>query len=557
MTMRVSSFKPQCRQAPLHYPTPPRPVYEAFSPVLRPSDTPAEPPASGNDIESTNGVVSAIQHAGSTEKSGRAPSPLSLQPVAHELPPLKPHFSPALGSPIDALANVAASSLETSPVYPAPAGGPSRGLVSPTFAFARPHTREREPKHALPYPDSASTHDERPSKRARSEFFPSPFQSQQHSRPSTSHNPGWSYNVEQMADNGRRMYQESAAPAYYQQQQENQSKRLSDAQLLIDFAVRAETSVQPHVSNRHRWSSGHTTSSAENTLHTGKHSNSLHLAVPYHSVPPVNRAMPRDYEPHAHPNEAGPNGYLPNPIHLPSAQTHTPPEEHWNTGGLHTIDSEEKKPKKHQGWPKGKPRGPRNASATDRKKKTLPRPEDVPATVIMNQPTSEQLHSPQSPPKAPVAPLQNDLDLIAALQQTPSAPVLQSRRLSFSETSPPGEQSSHDISASARAQSVPVQTNTIASAATDEASSMGMGKKCDLPQVTICAGCHSTDSATSIGDGEQWISCDGCKEWFHYACAGFKSQREVRAIDKFYCEGCKPKFGNTTSKFMQASLAGH
>jgi F-box/leucine-rich repeat protein 10/11 len=49
-----------------------------------------------------------------------------------------------------------------------------------------------------------------------------------------------------------------------------------------------------------------------------------------------------------------------------------------------------------------------------------------------------------------------------------------------------------------------------------------------------------------VGDGEQWIGCDGCKEWYHYACAGFNSEREVRDVNKFYCEPCRPKFGQTT-----------
>lgn len=68
----------------------------------------------------------------------------------------------------------------------------------------------------------------------------------------------------------------------------------------------------------------------------------------------------------------------------------------------------------------------------------------------------------------------------------------------------------------------------------------------------ICASCKSSDSAVKVGDGEQWIGCDGCKEWYHYACAGFNSEREVRDVNKFYCEPCRPKFGQTTSRSADA-----
>ncbi|KAL4806474.1 JmjC domain-containing histone demethylation protein 1 [Aspergillus unguis] len=43
-----------------------------------------------------------------------------------------------------------------------------------------------------------------------------------------------------------------------------------------------------------------------------------------------------------------------------------------------------------------------------------------------------------------------------------------------------------------------------------------------------------------------WISCDGCKRWFHIVCAGFKNDREVRTVDKFICKSCRPIHGQTT-----------
>lgn len=71
----------------------------------------------------------------------------------------------------------------------------------------------------------------------------------------------------------------------------------------------------------------------------------------------------------------------------------------------------------------------------------------------------------------------------------------------------------------------------------------------------ICAACKSSESEIKVGDGEQWIGCDGCKEWHHYACAGFNSEREVRDVNKFYCEPCRPKFGATTK--VRKSVRAH
>ncbi|KAL8794700.1 MAG: hypothetical protein Q9195_002775 [Heterodermia aff. obscurata] len=74
----------------------------------------------------------------------------------------------------------------------------------------------------------------------------------------------------------------------------------------------------------------------------------------------------------------------------------------------------------------------------------------------------------------------------------------------------------------------------------------------------MCAACNFTRSTV---DGEtdnnstSWISCDACKSWFHFACAGFKNEREVRGVDKFRCRKCKPIHGSTT--FVRKSARAH
>ena len=65
----------------------------------------------------------------------------------------------------------------------------------------------------------------------------------------------------------------------------------------------------------------------------------------------------------------------------------------------------------------------------------------------------------------------------------------------------------------------------------------------------ICEACKFWKNSLNVDTettATSWISCDGCKAWFHFACAGFKNEREVRSIDKYRCKKCKPIHGATT-----------
>ena len=74
----------------------------------------------------------------------------------------------------------------------------------------------------------------------------------------------------------------------------------------------------------------------------------------------------------------------------------------------------------------------------------------------------------------------------------------------------------------------------------------------------FCAACKFQRNSSSV-EGENnatsWINCDGCKSWFHFACAGFKNEREVRAVDKFRCRKCKHIHGATT--YVRKSSRAH
>lgn len=103
---------------------------------------------------------------------------------------------------------------------------------------------------------------------------------------------------------------------------------------------------------------------------------------------------------------------------------------------------------------------------------------------------------------------------------------------------------------------VPEQDNlgTAGDVATQDAEASGS-------QTVVPAVCAACNFSRSTADGEidssstSWICCDACKSWFHFACAGFKTEREVRAVDKYRCRKCKPSHGATT--FVRKSARAH
>ncbi|RAL05079.1 [Histone H3]-lysine-36 demethylase [Aspergillus ibericus CBS 121593] len=83
---------------------------------------------------------------------------------------------------------------------------------------------------------------------------------------------------------------------------------------------------------------------------------------------------------------------------------------------------------------------------------------------------------------------------------------------------------------------------------TDQPSKVEDDPESEESSQASCAACNLV--RIPIDTGEQgdvtWISCDGCKRWFHIVCAGFKNDREIRTVDKFICRGCRPVHGQTT-----------
>ena len=93
---------------------------------------------------------------------------------------------------------------------------------------------------------------------------------------------------------------------------------------------------------------------------------------------------------------------------------------------------------------------------------------------------------------------------------------------------------------------------------TDFSQSTDMNESETSRSAAFCAACKFQRNSSSV-EGENhatsWINCDGCKSWFHFACAGFRNEREVRAVDKFRCKKCKPIHGATT--YVRKSSRAH
>jgi len=136
-------------------------------------------------------------------------------------------------------------------------------------------------------------------------------------------------------------------------------------------------------------------------------------------------------------------------------------------------------------------------------------------------------------------------------QMEPAAPI-------HTYTSPLGQmpsvtQSTYDLQLKDTSTDIPGYSPNTPSAVLDVETA-----KSQNGTQAICATCNLTRNSLAAdidSDATSWISCDGCKRWFHFACAGFKSEREVRSVDKYSCRDCKPTHGPTT--YVRKSSRAH
>jgi F-box and leucine-rich repeat protein 10/11 len=408
-------------------------------------------------------------------------------------------------SPIDTLAN-AASSLASSPVFASSdfRAGSRRGHGAAQQTWS-PLNSTTSYQHGT---------DQRPYKRARSELLPSPDQLLPSSRPTTSYIPSqsYSYNVEQEVDSASVLINGDEAPRISHHRKWSEAD-VAQAELLLFLSTGGPNTTT---------TSGHrkVTPSDAGRGHVSliqSHEES-ELILPKKSSSAV--------------------------------QTQTPPEEtyvsaadqanrdevtHISPSGNQEVRASAKmKPKRNKS----------SLAGPSRRKKASKSTEEGNNTAALHEIEPDQLHSPQSMGieiQAPRTGSDGTLpDDTSSATATEAASTTRRRSLSNMNTST----LQVDDQTNSRAASVPRDTPMVIKRL-DPAAIKTQPLDTSEP-TTVCAGCHFV--STFNGETTNWIACDGCKQWYHFVCGGFRNEREVRNVDKFFCSTCKPVHGPTTCK---------
>ncbi|KAL2355146.1 hypothetical protein BJ546DRAFT_841564 [Cryomyces antarcticus] len=225
-------------------------------------------------------------------------------------------------------------------------------------------------------------------------------------------------------------------------------------------------------------------------------------------------------------------------------QTQTPPDLD-SIAPVTMVDKDEstvppKKTRVYNGWPKGKPRGVQKRALTKRKtiKNKTVASSNGPDAVSIPPDTFAQLPSPK-----------DSNERGSSEGRIPSG-----SEASEASTRPPVPRQDHILrSRRYSVEELPPRNRPVQSTNASRSSSVPLSNLMTI-RGTVCAGCKFS-SNTLDSEGEKWISCNGCKKWYHFACAGFRNEREVRNVDKFFCRPCKPGHGATT--FVRKSARAH
>ncbi|TLD35239.1 phd finger and domain [Venturia nashicola] len=411
------------------------------------------------------------------------------------------------------------------------------------------------------------TFEDRPAKRARSEAMPSPMVTSPKfdngTRPATSYNSGWGCNVEQSIDRGERMvgYSPSFDSHSFTQRERDPAE---EAELLLNFSRGGSVSSR-NGTHRGRPTEPNAPSDSNHTLPPP--------LPPFPFVIPVQAAKTKDgviVDGEAEPSasysasprfpqreesyaESGPSGQA------SSFQIYTPPEDATTTGL--GIDADQDVHMKDD-----------HTTVNDVGNGS----QDLSGTCGLRNGHTRQFSQLESPlslsaenheEQPPIAQVTYQLHPSLATKDA-SKVVEKSQRLWKRRNSEAGAanmsqladidvrvrtfsvppDNSMTILPNGRAQPEPMDEIVEEPAAAQAPVSAPLASSASSSlheQGIICPTCNF--AADSMSHKVNWLQCDGCDQWYHAACAGF-TETDTKRIDKYYCKGCRPKFGSTTWK---------
>ncbi|TKA43348.1 hypothetical protein B0A54_05830 [Friedmanniomyces endolithicus] len=373
-----------------------------------------------------------------------------------------------------------------------------------------------------------STHgaSEPPHKRSRSELLPSPQVGAYTSRPATSY---------------------EAHTAH----QGGYDSRVEEAALLLNFRTggwpsngNAMSPPRAPTTAAHR---PHANSSPSQALrHAGTHEATAYsqLLPPFklqqvqHSKPTLPSpeqtldepyvSMAEDVELFTVDPESGVSREVREPEQRAPQQTQTPPDEHKSRA--HSVDGISNATSgSRRGWPKGKPRKPGNRKTVAEKAATK-RAVARRKTLVGSKALWE-------------AGVPSTIEATTVYSGAPRRASIDSALLALPE----------DRAPNTRPQSVPREVPMFIRGATMTKATKQQG---NVKVDTVCAGCSiARESTTANSVMDEWISCNGCKKWFHIDCAGFKKAQEIKSVDKYFCTACESPHGKTT--YVRKSTRAH
>ncbi|KAK5124570.1 hypothetical protein LTR85_001787 [Meristemomyces frigidus] len=466
----------------LRSPSPPRAFVEPLSPS---KPTPIEPQFNYPAVD--NSIHYTVRPEAAYDATPKPRSQSVSQKSAHKRTP----------STIDTLAEAA---LAVSPSYQSHSRKSSETYAHNGYGHSHSHS----------VPNGTS---EPPHKRARSELLPSPLVGVNASRPATSYEHGYDRRVEEAAlllnfrtggwpsSNAMSPPQAPVQPAnrphansFPQSHHHRPVEEAMHAPLLPPFNPQAAEKPRPTLPSPQQTVEDINASEAEN----GEKEDAEDVLM-------------TDTQEFTNP-KAG------NAVDQGPVQTRTPPDETASRAeSLDVAPSEASETAKgRRGWPRGKPRSSNNRKmAVDK---------------VGTKRTTARKKTPDVTKSAKKAGTGSVNDSTEQYQ----------RRMSLGDMS----SAKQPITSMARAQSVPQE---VPMSIRDASPSRASRRQAKVTADTICAGCSTTrETAAANSEMDEWISCNGCKKWFHIDCAGFKKAHEVRDVDKYFCTACEPAHGKTT-----------